>query len=189
MTIDEVFASMAKHMIEGMMFHEQCSQYYLFLNLNGYAKCHEYHFLSESCGYLELCRHYICKHNKLIPNTNPNTSSVIPADWYQYSRMDVDIQTKRKSAKSILESWVSWEQKTKQTYQEIYCELLDSGCIADTRFVGKYISDVSDELEIAERCLLNKKTTDYDMVSMVEEQKEIEIKYKKQIHEFMGLGS
>ena len=38
----------SNHMIEGTMVHFQLSQYFGFLGMKGYEKCHKYHYLIES---------------------------------------------------------------------------------------------------------------------------------------------
>ena len=48
MTVEEIFSKISQRMIGGLMFHEQMSNYYDFLNLRGYKKCHEYHYLEET---------------------------------------------------------------------------------------------------------------------------------------------
>ena len=45
MTIKEIYAQIAEHMIKGMMIHEQLANYYDFLGLKGYKRCHEYHYM------------------------------------------------------------------------------------------------------------------------------------------------
>ena len=67
MTIEEIYGRISKHMILGMMIHDQLANYYDFLGLKGYKRCHEYHFLSETCAYRGLNRYFINHHNKLIP--------------------------------------------------------------------------------------------------------------------------
>ena len=51
MVIEEIFAKLKNHMLEGMVFHDQMSRYYDFLNLKGYKRCHEYHYFEETLGY------------------------------------------------------------------------------------------------------------------------------------------
>lgn len=59
MTVEEIFSKISAHMIEGMMFHEQMCNYYDFLGLHGYKRCHEYHYLCETIEHRKLERFYI----------------------------------------------------------------------------------------------------------------------------------
>ena len=54
MTVDEIFNKIAQHMVEGLMVHTQMSDYFNFLSLDGYHKCHEYHFLEESRNFRKI---------------------------------------------------------------------------------------------------------------------------------------
>ena len=51
MTTGEIFSKIAAHMIEGLMFHQQMANYYEFLGLEGYAQCHGYRYMEESCNF------------------------------------------------------------------------------------------------------------------------------------------
>ena len=171
MTCEEVFQEIAGHMIEGMMFHQQLSEYYEFLGLPGYAECHNYHFMDESCMYHDLCKYYIVHYNKLLPSDSLKDPQVIPSSWYKYSRADVDVTTKRRAVQTGLEKWVAWERETKALYEQMYKELLDSNDIAAAHEVKQLIKAVTKEVEKSELYHLNKQATDYDMESIIQEQK------------------
>jgi len=103
MTLEEVFAELNAHMVKGLMVHNQMVCYYEFLNLPGYAKCHEYHYLHENKNFLKLIHHYSKIHNKLIKENRVDDPELIPKSWYQYEKSDVDISTKKNAVKSGLE--------------------------------------------------------------------------------------
>ena len=170
MTVEEIFSKLAEHMIKGMMFHEQAANYYHFLSLKGYKKCHEYHFYSETCGYRCLQHYYLDHYNKLIklgPVEDPN---VIPDSWLKYSREDVDASTKSKAVKEMVKKWVDWEVETKKLYQESYKELLDLGEVAAAMKIGCYIKDVDKELKCAMNKHIKLQTLNYDIGGIVGEQ-------------------
>ena len=66
MTVEEIYADVAAHMIEGLMIHEQLANYYDFLGLGGYKRCHEYHYIEESVKYRGLYRYFINQKNDSI---------------------------------------------------------------------------------------------------------------------------
>ena len=179
MTVSEIFSSLAEHLIKGMMTHEQFANYYKFLGLSGYAKCHEYHFMKETCAYRKLQRYYICHYNKLIPETEFSNPSVIPESWYGYTRQDVDSSTKKSGVKNGLIAWVEWEEETKKLYEQMYKELMELGEVASAQFLSEYVADVSCELMKAQGYLLNKSATGFDIGDIMSEQKHKHEKYKK----------
>ena len=179
MTLLEIYDKLSNHILTGMMIHEQMANYYDFLGLEGYKRCHEYHFFKETMHYRNVCRYFINHHNMLIPEGLVDVPDLIPESWYMHSRQDVDQETKRKSVKLGLEKWVEWERDTKKFYQDMYNELLEIGKTASALEIACLIKDVDCELKKAERYHLNKEAIGYDMTVIVAEQKKKHNKYKK----------
>lgn len=183
MTVEEIYSQIAAHMIKGMMFHEQMANYYDFLGLKGYKRCHEYHYLSETCAYRGLCRYFINHHDKLIPNTSFDDSQAIPDSWYNHVRQDVDANTKRNAIKTGLTKWVTWERETKKLYERMYKELMEIDEVASACKIKCLLKDVDCELKKAERYWLNKEATGYDMSDIIQEQHKKHKKYKCKMQE------
>ena len=183
MTLDEIFGKLVVHMIEGLMFHDQMANYYNFLGLEGYAECHTYHYLEESCNFNKLESYYVTHCNRLIPELRATDPAVIPDSWYKYNRMDVDTNTKRNAVKTGLEKWMKWETETKQLYESMHKELVNSGYCAAALEVAKLIEDVTCELHEVTQYYLNKKSTDYDIINIIEEQDQ-----KKECYEIRCRG-
>lgn len=190
MTLDEIYADISAHMIKGLMVHEQFADYYDFLGLSGYRRCHEYHFFEESRAFRELSCYYINHHNKLIPYKPVEDPKVIPFNWYGHARDDVDSSTIKNAIKTGLIKWVSWEKETKILYERMYKELMDIGEVASAIKIKELICDVDSELKEAEQFYLNKEAIGYDLVSIVEEQKPCHKKYKSKLRKcFNGKGN
>lgn len=178
MTLEEIYGKLSAQMIKGMMLHEQLANYYDFLGLKGYKRCHEYHYLQETCAYRGLCRYFINHHNKLIPEMPIENPKVIPESWYKYTRQQVDSATKKNAVKNGLTVWVDWEKETKTLYQNMYKELMELGEVASACKVDELIKDVDCELKKAERYQLSKKAIDYDLGVIIAEQSKWHNKYK-----------
>lgn len=170
MTCEEIFSSAINHMIEGIMIHEELSNYYLFLGLPKYAKCHEKHYNLESKSYKKFYNYFIITYNKLLPNVKVVVPEVIPSSWYQYTRQDVDMKTKQNAVQKGIEKWVDWEQDTYTLYQTLHQELLKLNKVQDAKIFEELIADVKEELNDVYQYHLNKISTNYDMVYIVEEQ-------------------
>lgn len=179
MTVDEIFAKINTHIIKGLMTHSQMADYYDFLGLKGYKRCHEYHYFAENCTYREVNRYFINHYSRLIPEMPIDNPAIIPESWYKYTRSDVDANTKKNAVKRGLTLWVDWEKETKKLYEEMYAELLAIKEIAGAMLVSELICDVNCELKKAERYMLEKKAVDYDMTVIMGEQKCWHKKYKK----------
>lgn len=183
MKTEEIFKQIFTRMIKGLMVHEQFANYYDFLGLQGYRRCHEYHYVKENESYRKLSHYYIKKYNMLMIETSFDNPKIIPDGWYGYYRQDVDIKTKRQAVKDGLEKWVKWEKETCKLYQDMYKELINIGEVGAAAKICELIQDVEEELQIVEKYHLNKIAVDYDMTVIIEEQKPLHCKYKQMIKE------
>lgn len=181
MELEKIYSDISTHMIKGLMLHEQLSNYYDFLGLEGYKRCHEYHYMKESISYRSLCRYYVNHHNKLIKEQEFDNPDVIPSSWYQYTRQDVDTNIKRNAVKNGLTMWVDWERDTKKMYEQMYKELIEIDEVASACKIKELIKDVDKELKKAERYQLNKIAIDYDIDDIIAEQSKKHDKYKKKM--------
>lgn len=177
MTTEEIFSKISVTMIEGLMFHSQMVEYYMFLGLPGYAKCHEYHYLEESCNFGKINCYYIKKFNKLLPELRAEDPEVIPSGWRKYSRADVDTNTKRTAVKTGLEKWMAWEEKVLKLYEQMYQEAMSIDEVAAALKIKELVKDVSHELASVQQYYLNKKSVDYNISDIVAEQSKMKDDY------------
>lgn len=183
MTTEEIFKTILERMVKGLMVHEQLANYYDFLGLQGYRRCHEYHYIKENEGYRKMSHYYIKKYNMLMPEFRFDNPEIIPSSWYGYHRQEVDTKTKRQAVQDGLNEWVKWEGATCTLYEKMYKELIDIGEFAAAAKICELITEVEHELQTAEKYQLNKIAVDYDMNIIIEEQKPLHCKYKKMIKE------
>lgn len=169
MTIEDVFAKLSTHLLEGLMFHNQLSQYYDFLGLTEYSRCHKEHFLQETTEFLNLSDYYVNCYNKLIPMAETSNPDVIPENWYEYSRQDVDPSTLKSAVKNGVSKWVEWEKSTKKLYEQMYQELSNLGEIHSANFVLTLIQNVSREILTAEAKQHRLSLVNFDISEIVAE--------------------
>lgn len=182
MEIHEIFSQLASHLIEGSMTHENFANYYDFLGLKGYKKCHEYHFWDELCGYRQVCKYYINHYDKIIPKIQFSEPPIIPDNWYNHVRQDVDTATLQNAVRDGLEKWERWEQSTKDLYQRLYIDAMNIGEVAAANFIKSFIDDVDCELKKVKRYILEKKATGYNVSDIIYEQHKKHDKYEEKIH-------
>ena len=178
MVYSEIFSDLSAHFIKGMMVHDQMADYYDFLSLRGYKRCHEYHFKKESCNYRKLHRFYLNHYNKLVLEKSVSDPKIIPESWFRYSREEVDVQTKKDAVRDGVAKWIKWETETLNKLKQAQLDLYDEGEVASALFINKFIKDVERELKYAKRKQIELATVDYDMPYILEEQKRIHDKYK-----------
>lgn len=170
MAAGDIFAKLSQHMVQGIMFHEGMVDYYNFMNLPGYAACHCWHAKCEAKSRRALREWYIRHCGRLVPHHANSAQDVIPANWYNYTQMEVSPSDIQKAVRDGLEKWVEWETQTKAMYENAYSALMQEGHIAAACFVRDLVLDVSEELATAQRYLLNKKAGGYDIGAILSEQ-------------------
>ena len=181
MNVEEIYRDLSSHMLTGVMVHEQLSDYYDFLNLHGYKRCHEYHAKLEMKSYRKLHRYFINHFNRLIEEDVFQNPDVIPSSWYRYTRQDVDTNTKRNAVKTAIEKWVSWEEESKTLYEKMYKELMDIGEVAAANKISCLIHDTDCELKWARRKHINLVASDYSIAYILGEQDHLHDWYKKKM--------
>lgn len=67
--VQQLYSELINRMKQGVEMHEQLADYYGFLNLPGYQKCHEYQMLCELLTYRKAKDMYMREYNQLVsPN-------------------------------------------------------------------------------------------------------------------------
>lgn len=184
-TLGEVYSNLAAHMIEGLMLHDELSNYFDLLGLKGYRKCHEYRYFDESLNFRKLNKHFINHNCMLIPHTGTNFKPIIPNSAYNYEKQSISQNDIRSGVKEMFSVWVNWESDTKKFYEESYKQLIELDCISDALYVSHLIKDVDMELKSAKLHWLKLKAMDYNISSIIGEQDKLYHKYKKKFKQIM----
>lgn len=182
MTMVEIFSRIGAQLVKGMMVHEQLMKAYLFLGLNGYATCHEYHYLSESKAYISICKYATDHFGRIIKSddTFQGIQDIIPQSWFANDRDKVDTATRLQAMEEALITWIEWEENTKKLYEDLYLDLMKLDVPA-SEYIKKLALDVEEEIVYASKELLVKRSMAFDMVSIMEEQDETERFFRKKI--------
>jgi hypothetical protein len=178
-TLEEIYAEISARQVAALMLHGQMADYFDFLSLHGYKRMHEYQYYSESIERRNVSMYYINHHGKLLPDTFSGDISVIPDGWYTANRISVGKATKQKAVEDGFAAYRDWETETKEVYSHYARKLRELGNEADALFVDGLVDDVDCELKQLDRVMLDLISCGYDMVYIVESQKEMHEKYKR----------
>lgn len=179
----EVFNEISRHMIKGIMFHEQMADYFDFLNLHGLKRWQEVRFFEESAELRGLHRYAINHCNKLVNDGDVPAVRYVPTSWYNYTKYDVDTNTRKTAVKDAFEKWCEWEKDTKALYEKMFKKLTENGYIADANKVNELIKGVDNELKHLTRKMLEYKSVDYNMEYIMYQQDEMHSKYEEKLKE------
>lgn len=192
MTIEEIGSNVAERLLQGVMNHEQFANYYDFLGLEGYKLCHEYHYFEQSCNYRKFITYFIKHYDKLISNFSLGSfvsPSIIPNNWFEHERNDIDINIRRSAVKTGLEKYVRWEIETQKYLEDLYIQAININEVNLAMKIKQYIKDVEEEIEKAKSQKILIQSTDYDLPTIVSEQGWLIKKYTKKMKRFKGKES
>lgn len=184
MPFEEICKLVAQRLLQGCMNHQQFANYYDFLGLEGYKFFHDYHFFEEMHGYREFMSYYIEQYDKLITDyvsQSLTAFTIIPNNWYDYLREDMDINTRRSAVKSGIEKYLRWQKETKKFLEDMYSQCIQQGFIGMSICIKKHICSVEEQIQKANRTYLELKATDYDLPTIVSKQQYLIKKYKKKL--------
>ena len=176
----QIFSRIGTQLVKGMMIHEQLMKAYLFLGLQGYASCHEYHYLSETKAYISVCK-YANDHFGMILSTDEDIQDIpdiIPKSWLVNDCEKVDTKTRIQAIEEALNTWIEWEESTKKLYEDLYLELMKIDVPA-AEFVKRLALDVEEEIVYARKERLVKRSMAFDIVSIMEEQEKVKKAFEK----------
>ena len=205
--VQQLYSELINRMKQGVEMHEQLADYYGFLNLPGYQKCHEYQMLCELLTYRKAKDMYMREYNQLVsPNmmafttgmnnnsmgnnnnnnfsyNNMNYSNVIPPSWYSHTRYEVDANTKRTAVHDGFKKWIDYEKDTKQFLLDMAQRLEQANEREAARKLDYLIDHVENEIEHAEEKVMALENSGYDMNFILQQQDKLKSKYAKKIRE------
>ena len=186
MKVHDILDELATHMIHGMMVHEQLMNCYRFLSLPGYARLHEYRYKDETEGYIRFTEFVTNHFDTLVKPNKVEDPGIVPVAWYSIIRPEVSFDIRRESVSTGLSEWIDWEKDTLHLYEDACQELFKLGDMVAYNFVNKYVDDTFKELIYAKNEQLSKKSMNYDMTSIIEEQDTYDKFYKKKLRKLKG---
>lgn len=217
--LQALYSELINRMKQGVEMHEQLADYYAFLNLPGYQKCHEYQMLCELLTYRKAKDMYMKEYNQLVQpthmvsgmlsnmanNANNNqqnqmnstnmsngmtsmtnsgknyAANVVPTNWYNYTRYDVDAGTKRSAVKDGFRKWLEYEKETRQYLSEMAQRLEQMNEREAARKLDHLIEHVEKEIQTAENKMMDLESTGYDMSYILQQQNELQHHYAEKI--------
>lgn len=184
-TCKDVFTVIQNRQVTALMFHDSVADLFGFLGLEGFRLMHEYQYLDESISHMDTKRHFTKAHNMLLPEGHVEAVSVIPADWYQYTRMDVPANVRQQYLQKVLTMYRDWEYETKELYQDCAGYFMDRHETDDFSYVNELVEDVSKELSCLEALMLELSAVSYDCAYVLSIQDRLSDKYSSRMKDLV----
>lgn len=108
-------------------------------------------------------------------------NNVIPTNWYNYTRYDVDQGTKRNAVKDGFKKWIEYEKDTRQYLSQMAQRLEQMNEREAARKLDYLIEHIEKEIETAENKMMDLESTGYDMSYILQQQEELKHHYADKI--------
>lgn len=181
-TPDELFETILKHEAKGCMFHDKMMDLFAFLNLEGFAKMHEYQYIAETME-LRQTKCYILDNLGMLVDYEIDTAGLdfIPEQWYGSMRHDISPKTRKDCIMDAFKLYKDWEYETRNLFSFAANELMELNRVADFNEISEKVQDDNEEIKRLEKLYLKLDSVDWDMNYILSMQEEIEKEYSKKL--------
>ena len=145
MTCKDAMLNIIKRQTEGLMYHDEMTDYYAFLNLGMLKKLHKKQTEEE----LEALRKAKCTYISafgMIPFYTAEDPKAIPPDWKNKTNSEVDETSLQFLAQASLSDYLKWEEDTCEIYKASAEVLKENMNFHLYRKVCDMIEDVQKEI-------------------------------------------
>lgn len=170
MTVHEIYTTLANRMIGAIMIHTQLAQLFTFIDLMPDARKQESQLQDETHGYSELNKYYSQHHHLVLFADNPPQIDILSLNVFKKSNDELTSEDKVGLIQHGLQEWIEWERKSKVIYEDAYRELIDLSEVASAEFVMRYVRDVDQELNDAEKLYRVRDGIGWDLSAIYDKQ-------------------
>lgn len=145
MDCQEYMISMLRRQTEGVVYHENMTDYYRFLNLDCLKEIHCYQSMEELKN-LQKTKDCYAQIYLSIPKYEMDNVSLIPLEWYGKTSLDVTKGAIKSLSKESLYHWLEWEKETLAIYKEAAKHFKENMSFYQLKIANCLIKDVSCEI-------------------------------------------
>ena len=145
MTCQEAMLSIIQRQTEGLMYHDEMTDYYTFLNLGILKDLHKKQ-TKEELNSLRKAKCSFISTFGVLPIYTAVDPRAIPPDWKSRTTEDVDEQSLKILIETSLSSYLNWEEKTCTIYKAAAKELKEHMHFPLYREVCEMIEEVQEEI-------------------------------------------
>lgn len=182
--IEEIYSRLDERMCQALCFHEQLSDYFCFLGLQGFKRMLEYQYMKECAEKRKLHKRYVDIHHKVIPvKQNMSSPVLIPSEWSRYTSHDLDDSVIPKYVRMGFKRWEDWEKETRDIFEQC-CDMVQHlGLHTDYEYIKELVLDVEKELKKIKRIIDSLNGTGYDVNMIHGVQDKYHEKYKEKYND------
>ena len=180
---EHAFKKVLERQAVALKMHMDMANLFEFLGLKGFKMMHEYQLAEEGACYRNTEKHYLSHYNKLINVDDAEFLSIIPTNWYGYTRFDVTPAIRKRTVIELFDEWKDWEEETKELYSHLATALINNKHFVAGNYIGELAKETAEELKKLEKLYLELKTVEFDSVYVEGMQSRLYNTYKNKLKE------
>lgn len=165
MNVMDIISAAVRHMVEGLMFHDQMMQFFLYLGMPGLARLQEKRYLDESRAMAELQQYAIRAYGMIASDSGTSARDYIPSTWRDSPRNLVDLRG-TEDARVALETWEGWEADTRKLYGQLYFQAGEIRDAAASERLAELVRDADKEHRFVAELLARAMAVETDQGAM-----------------------
>ena len=151
-------------------FHNEQSQLFTILSLQGFSELHNYQHLDELLTLKRLKTYIIRTFGEAPPDFIPEDAGILKPLLNGRNRQQIKHSERIEIVKQAWKSYSEWETETLSEYSAIAKKLHDSGEIASYEYVSTIVRDVSEELKRVNDTITAMENHNWDMSQITADQ-------------------
>lgn len=145
---------------EGLMYHDEMTDYYAFLHLDMLKHLHQKQTEEELCSLRKIKCDYI-KTFESLPFYIATDPKVIPIEWKGKTSAEIDEASLKMLIRQSLEGYLSWEMETYETYKSMALVFKENMNFYLHRKTCKMIEEVQEEIHKIQNLIVDAASYDY----------------------------
>lgn len=160
MTCKEAMLKIIKRQTEGLMYHDEMTDYYTFLHLGILKDLHQKQTKDELKSLRQAKCLFISAFG-MLPFYSATDPRVIPMEWLNKSNIEIDDSSLKLLIQTSLAGYLTWEEETCEIYKASAKEFKENMNFPLYREACKMIEEVQEEICKINEMILDAALYDY----------------------------
>lgn len=161
MFCEDALLKIIQRQTEGLMYHDEMTDYYAFLHLDVLKDLHHKQTKEELCSLRKSKCDYI-KTFQMLPMYSASDPAVIPKEWKNKTSAEIDNSSLKILIQQSLDGYLSWELETCEIYKRMATVFKDNMNFHLYRKACDLIEEVQCEIHKVSKMIVDAASYNYE---------------------------
>jgi len=166
----QILGEINKNYLTALRVHDELSQVFEFIGLQGYSLWHFYQYLEESCTQRKIKAYITDTYGVYCVDEAPPNVNIGEPLLKGKTRKGLKIETSWDIVKKAFAAYCAFEEKNLQLYQQKALQAFQNGDISVFNFISDLVRDVKNELTYLNGKMAELASYNYEMAQISAEQ-------------------